>query len=152
MNLIFLFYLVENLFNTFQTNVVASFAAFTPPSLDLKWGLESLLSCQWMIYFISSPNTPSSKMYDDCSGLPLVDTVEHLQLILRLLCAFRSVAPASMRDHVLDFAGLLEGTRTACSGCDQTERLAELQVDLLELLSGSDAHQIAWMKEVGGAI
>ena len=78
--------------------------------------------------------------------------MEHLQLILRLLCAYRSVAPANMRDHVLDFAGLLEGTRTACSSCDQPERLAELQVDLLELLSGSDAHQIAWMKEVGGAI
>jgi len=101
---------------------------------------------------ISNYDSENYTLYDDCSGLPLVDTVEHLQLILRLLCAYRSVAPASMRDHVLDFAGLLEGTRTACSGCDQPERLTELQVDLLELLSGSDAHQIAWMKEVSGAI
>lgn len=86
------------------------------------------------------------------SGLPLVDTVEHLQLILRTLCVYRSVAPASMRDHVLDFAGLLEGTRGACLGSGQPERLAELQLNLLELLSGSGAHQIAWMKEVSGII
>ena len=53
----------------------------------------------------------------DCLGLPQVDTLDHLQSILRLLCLYRRVAPASMRDHVLDLAGLLEGTRSDMLRC-----------------------------------
>ena len=77
--------------------------------------------------------------------MPLVDTGDHLKLLLKVLCVYQALQPESFREQPPDFAVLLDGVREVCrprtkageaGATVSVDQAAELQTNLLQLLAG----------------